>query len=998
MTILQIILPLQDFVGVQVNEIRNDLIINEFMYDPDNPQPEWIEIFNRSNKVIDFKNYQIADANDTTKINFNSLAINPGNYIVISRDSSIRNYFNIPSALIIKSFSTLNNSGDKIILIDSLNRTIDSLEYTSAWGGQNGKSLERINSENPSTDPANWETSFSRYNGTPGYLNSVTPKNYDISVTNIIPSPLYPAFGDNVSLIIKVKNYGLNSANYSLRLYEDTNLDSLPDVLLKTISNLSLQPADSVLIESGYTISNLQNLHNYYAEAVFNPDMDTSNNYFIKNILPGYPQSTIVVNEIMYSPSGGEPEWVELYNNSGDSISLRNWTVNDVITTPSIVKINEEVKIPPHNYIVITKDSSILNYHRLIPSYIIQINLPVLNNDAEGFVLKDSRGQTMDSVFFRSTWGGTNGHSLERVAASAESNIQSNWGSSDDIELSTPGRINSITPKNYDITISKISSEPEYPVEGDNVFISAVIKNKGSQSASNITIEFYFDSDSNNVVDQLLSAQSGINLNPDDSVYISSDNSIKNLSSGLLTAVRVLFQDDEDTLNNYAERYVEPGFANQSLLINEIMYDPVSGEPEWFEIINNSPDSVNLKNWSASDLLTTPTRNFITTDDFYLQPNDFAVVTKDTSFFSHHSSVKNVFISNFGTLGNSEDGIILYDFRNAIIDSVHYKSDWGGRNGYSLERISASETSNDSTNWATCLDPEKSTPGKENSILNIPPAKRNSVVINEIMFDPGIDNSEFLEFFNPSPDSINIGGWRVEDEKGNFYKLSDVSFILSPSDYFILSADSIIFDKYQFNNFKNISINGSSNLGLTNDGELILLKDVRGTIIDSVFYSSGWHNRNINVTKNKSLERINPGLDGNYPQNWSTSVDPAGATPGKQNSIFTDNENRQAKISVSPNPFSPDNDGFEDFCIINFSLSQVTSQIRIKIFDNRGRLVRNLANNQAAGSRGSIIFDGLGDDGRPLRMGIYIIFLEALNDNSGVVENLKTVVVVARKL
>ena len=40
----------------------------------------------------------------------------------------------------------------------------------------------------------------------------------------------------------------------------------------------------------------------------------------------------------------------------------------------------------------------------------------------------------------------------------------------------------------------------------------------------------------------------------------------------------------------------------------------------------------------------------------------------------------------------------------------------------------------------------------------------------------------------------------------------------------------------------------------------------------------------------------------------------------------------------------------------------------------------------------------LDDDGRILRIGIYIIFLEAMNDNAGVVETMKTVVVVARKL
>lgn len=286
----------------------------------------------------------------------------------------------------------------------------------------------------------------------------------------------------------------------------------------------------------------------------------------------------------------------------------------------------------------------------------------------------------------------------------------------------------------------------------------------------------------------------------------------------------------------------------------------------------------------------------------------------------------------------------------------------------------------------------------ENSILDISPGKRNSVVINEIMFQPDIDNCEFIEFFNNSSDSINIGGWRIEDEKGNFYKLSDTSFIINPGEYFLLSADSIILQKYSLKDFRNISFAGSSELGLSNNGELILLKDVRSLIIDSVVYSPGWNNKNISITKNKSLERINPDLNANYSGNWSTCVNTDGATPGKQNSIYTDNNNRETKISVSPNPFSPDNDGFEDFSIINYSLNQVTSQIRIKIFDNRGRLVRTLANNQPAASRGSIIFNGLGDDGQPLRMGIYIIFLEALNDNSGVVENLKTVVVVARKL
>jgi hypothetical protein len=54
-----------------------------------------------------------------------------------------------------------------------------------------------------------------------------------------------------------------------------------------------------------------------------------------------------------------------------------------------------------------------------------------------------------------------------------------------------------------------------------------------------------------------------------------------------------------------------------------------------------------------------------------------------------------------------------------------------------------------------------------------------------------------------------------------------------------------------------------------------------------------------------------------------------------------------------------------------------------------------LANSQSSGPSGSVIFDGLSDHGEALRIGIYIVFLKAINEGAGV---LKTVVVVARML
>jgi len=57
-----------------------------------------------------------------------------------------------------------------------------------------------------------------------------------------------------------------------------------------------------------------------------------------------------------------------------------------------------------------------------------------------------------------------------------------------------------------------------------------------------------------------------------------------------------------------------------------------------------------------------------------------------------------------------------------------------------------------------------------------------------------------------------------------------------------------------------------------------------------------------------------------------------------------------------------------------------------------------LANNQPSSSSGSVIFDGRDDYHEALRIGIYIIFLVAINEGSGVVENMKTVVVVAKEV
>ena len=722
--------------------------------------------------------------------------------------------------------------------------------------------------------------------------------------------------------------------------------------------------------------------------------------------------STLIFSEIMFYPTSGPNEFIELYNFSGtDSLDLNSYGIKYYTSSEDIIiDAGEGTVLPPKSFAIILEGDYPIGtgiYDNLIPSEALILKISdnafgssgMANTASRPLWLLSSGGDTLDAYFYSAD--NSSSYSDEKTEMIKDSS-QTNWGNST-TSNGTPGFKNSITPLSFELEMNSLTFSPSIPTKGDDVTIYAKVKNRGRDEALNYTIEIYNDADFDSTATpgELIYSQSYSNLLPGDSITV---NTIMQAISAddYQILSKVIFNEDEYPFNNglIITFAVFPAGNNfNDIVINEVMYAPVSDEPEWIELVNTSNDSLNLRNWSISDILSSPSKNSITTENFYLQPDEFLIIARDTSFNTFHPDVPcKIFDVNFGSLGNTEDGIIVYNFRDEIIDSLLYNSSWGGKDGYSLERILTDGLTNDEANWTSSLSLNKSTPGLTNSVGEIPVLRRNLFIINEIMFDPAEDNSEFVEFLNLSDDPVNIGGWYIEDENTNSHKLSESSLNVPSDSYFVQAADSLIFHKYSLSSESLVSITNESSLGLINSGELIILKDIRGNVMDSIWYSDKWHNKNFVSTKNISLERINPKLNGNDPSNWSSSADLLGGTPGKRNSIFTDNLNDESNISVSPNPFSPDDDGFEDFTIINYKLKEATSQVRIKIFDSKGRLIRTLVNNMASGSLGSVIFDGRNDYGEVLRIGIYIIFLEAINESRGVVDNMKTVVVVARKL
>jgi hypothetical protein len=290
------------------------------------------------------------------------------------------------------------------------------------------------------------------------------------------------------------------------------------------------------------------------------------------------------------------------------------------------------------------------------------------------------------------------------------------------------------------------------------------------------------------------------------------------------------------------------------------------------------------------------------------------------------------------------------------------------------------------------------------TILSVGFAKQ-SIVINEIMYEPLTGDAEYVELYNPGTSAIDLRAWRISDirdtsTKSTTHVLSRSSYLVEGKAFVVVALDTSIFARFPYLRDSTLYpvIVKRSSFSLNNDGDNILLTDLTGAAIDSVHYFPSWHNSQLDDVSGRSLERISPSLSSNDKRNWSTSANPLGGTPGKENSIFTQSLPTATELSFTPNPFSPDGDGFEDVTIVQYHVPSASGVIRIRIYDANGRLVRTLANGEPTGSHGEIIWDGMNDNLEKVRMGIYVVLLEALDSSGSNVQTIKGVVVVAAKM
>jgi len=290
--------------------------------------------------------------------------------------------------------------------------------------------------------------------------------------------------------------------------------------------------------------------------------------------------------------------------------------------------------------------------------------------------------------------------------------------------------------------------------------------------------------------------------------------------------------------------------------------------------------------------------------------------------------------------------------------------------------------------------------------------KAGELQINEILFEPASDpydglpdQAEFIELNSTASHPIALRGVYLTgrtSETGDGDTLrAEASLRIHSSGHALYVAAGASNDSFTsaFPSTPPESLAARvaiprSSLGLNNSGDTVHLYSVDDRPLDEVAYDRTWHLAELSETRGRSLERISASGASNDAANWTSSVDPEGATPGRVNSVVVTGEAGANGISVEPSPFSPDADGFEDFALIAIETGRPIGSAAVWIFDAAGRLRRRIADALPVGSATTFVWDGRDDAGSMLPTGVYIAYAEVVHTTDGDVQTFKTPVVV----
>ncbi len=265
-------------------------------------------------------------------------------------------------------------------------------------------------------------------------------------------------------------------------------------------------------------------------------------------------------------------------------------------------------------------------------------------------------------------------------------------------------------------------------------------------------------------------------------------------------------------------------------------------------------------------------------------------------------------------------------------------------------------------------------------------SQANDVVINEILFNPKDDGVDFVEIFNRSNKNIDLSKLFISSLDPNTNKLKSMSPIsddcgtLFSKEYMVLTTNPEKVKQQYNTEFPFNFIRMNSLPSFNNDMGVIVISLSDSSVIDRFDYEESMHFPLLTIVDGVSLERINSEKLSQDKQNWHSAAQSVGfATPTFQNSQYSKFLYLEDPITIFPEIFSPDNDGYNDVLNIGYKFATSGYIANVSIFDAKGKFIKQLIKNELLGTEGGFMWNGIDDANQKALIGIYIVYVEVFD-------------------
>ncbi len=285
-------------------------------------------------------------------------------------------------------------------------------------------------------------------------------------------------------------------------------------------------------------------------------------------------------------------------------------------------------------------------------------------------------------------------------------------------------------------------------------------------------------------------------------------------------------------------------------------------------------------------------------------------------------------------------------------------------------------------------------------VLPATPVK-SEILINEILFNPRPDEFDFVELYNNSDKIFDLTKLFLAntDNKDSIDTYEPVSTSLKyfyPGTYLLVTENiSSVISQFTTDTSNYIQTDIPS---YNDDEDVVVILDNTFNRIDQFNYSADLQYPLLDDPEGVSLERLSFNRPTQDNTNWHSAAQSAGyATPGYKNSQYVDNPDASSELTISPELFSPDNDGYND--VINFAMNMNANGyvLNADVYNEDGRLIKKLVKSKLLAPQDVFSWDGITDDNDKAPVGIYILYAETFNP-TGDVKKFKKAFVLATKL